>query len=101
MQYYYAWQNHIDPNIFWKSNSGNPDFGRFRFYNFDFTNQKNLPSGVYVGFPGQFIGNKITKNSNDFSSDELPKNMRLLSSFKFEKHVSYGNGDQIWMVQVN
>lgn len=100
-QFYYAWEKHLDPKEFWSTNTDYPKYANVRFDNFDLTKKLCFKSAIYIGFPGQFIGNGAIGKNNDFFASQLPGNMRLLSAFKFEKHVSYGNGDQIWAVQVN
>lgn len=92
-QYYYAWENNLE--------SPNSELSTTSFRNFELFSNNTPSPGIYIGFPGQFLGNQVQKNMNDFSATNLPDNMHLLSSFKFVKHVSYGNGDQIWAVQVN
>ena len=100
-QYYYAWEFQLDPSQFLANKDENPTLDNVHFYNFDLTEDKSPSKGIYIGFPGQFLGNQKIKNTNDFSASDLPGDRYLLDSFSFEKHVSYGNGDQIWVVQVN
>lgn len=85
----------------WTTHQDSRSFSNIRFDNFNFAADNCFGPGIYIGLPGQFVGNKTKINSNNFSISELPNYMHLLSSYNFEKHVSYGNGDQIWIVQIN
>ncbi len=63
--------------------------------------EKPTQPGVYIGLPGEFLGNRADKNINDFKTDELENRYQLIESVKIHDTVSFGNGDYIWAVQVN
>ncbi len=77
-----------------------PNPKQIAFRHFDLSKEAS-PEGIYIGFPGEFLGSRINKNENNFAVSELPLNMQLLDSFNFPNHVSFGNGDSIWTVKIN
>lgn len=98
--WYYVWLNKI-PIDQVVAGLNNNMFGETKFEHFDFTGATPLKNGVYVGFQGEFLGNRKEKNSNQFSADELPKRFELLESWQTHDTVSFGNGDYIWAVKIN
>lgn len=94
---YYGWIKQIEPEMFWRGFEVGMKIDGVKFDHFE----KPIHKGVYVGLPGEFIGNKSDKRSNEFSAIELPGNMKLLEEAKTKDTVSFGNGDYIWTVQVN
>jgi hypothetical protein len=98
---YYAWLNQMPPGELWRDTDNGNIFRNVRFDHFELKD-KSIPAGfIYVGFPGEFLGDKILDNKNDFSPNDLPKNYQLLDAYRPHDTVSFGNGDEIWTVKVN
>lgn len=95
---YFGWINRIPPAEFWDGVQAGTKLREVKFDHFEFRNQKPA-SGVYVGLPGEFLGNRARDNKNQFSPAELPGNQWLSDSFQTHDTVSFGNGDYVWAVE--
>jgi ABC-type multidrug transport system fused ATPase/permease subunit len=99
--FYYAWLIKMPPKNLWQDTENGNLFDNIKFDHFELKD-KGKPAGhTYVGFPGEFLGDKKLDNRNDFSPKDLPKNYQLLDSYRPHDSVSFGNGDEIWTVRVN
>ena len=99
-QYYWAWSAKVSPKEFWSNFSENPTVGNTTFRHFDLSKEPYQKGEVYIGLPGEFLGNKLKNRQNDFSPSELPLQMQLLSQASFRDAVSYGNGNFVWAVKI-
>ncbi len=69
------------------------------FRHFDLTTEKLDKEIVYIGLPGEFLGDRSKKGDNHFESSWLPSEMKLLETIPIHDTVSFGNGDSIWVVE--
>jgi len=98
---YYAWLLKMPPRDLWQATENGNVFGVIKFAHFELKNKSPSAGQVYVGFPGEFLGNKKLDNRNDFKPEDLPKNYQLLDTYRPHDTVSFGNGDEIWTVKIN
>ena len=99
--FYYAWLVKMPPQNLWQDMENGNNFDNIKFDHFELKD-KGTPAGhTYVGFPGEFVGDKKLDNRNDFSVKDLPKNYQLLDAYRPHDSVSFGNGDEIWTVKIN
>ena len=97
---YYAWIGKMEAGVFWNGVENSNTFDNIVFDHFDLNRKSNASKGIYVGLPGEFIGNKKDKNDNGFVPSELPGEYKLLESYITHDTVSFGNGDYIWKVEI-
>ncbi len=97
--FYYALAKQLPPDDLWKGMETNSLNG-VNFAQFDFK-ETSPKAGIYVGFPGDFLGSKREVRNNDFSSEMLPSGWKLLEEYKLRDSINFGNGDFIWTVSVN
>jgi hypothetical protein len=96
---YYAWEKRMGPEELWTAVENGNNFGKIKFDHFGLKKTKPVAGTVYVGFPGEFLGDKKLDNRNDFSFKDMPGNYLLLETFRPRDTVSFGNGDEIWTVR--
>ena len=94
---YYGWINNINPKEFWQGAEAGMKIDGVKFDHFE----KPVNKGVYIGLPGEFLGNRAVDNKNEFRASELPRGWELLESAKIRDTVSFGNGDYVWAVKIN
>ncbi len=93
---YYAWKTELHPNDLWPGIKTGL-IKNVYFDHFDLKNAKR-DKKIYIGFPGEFLGSKQLDNS--FDQSQLPGEFRLLESYKTRDSLSFGNGDNIWAVEI-
>ncbi len=93
---YYGWMAKISPKQFWQGAEAGMKISGVKFDHFE----KPATTGVYVGLPGEFLGNRAVDNKNEFRASELPRGWELLESAKIRDTVSFGNGDYVWAVKI-
>lgn len=97
--FYYAWGTRLQPDFFWKNYSDNPDFGNVSFRHFDLTKAPLNDTKVFIGLPGEFLGNQSLKQQNDFNPASLPPLLSLKATVPIKQIVSFGNGNYLWLVE--
>ncbi len=98
---YYAWLVKLSPENLWTGIADHNHPEKTVFESFNLKSTAAAKGRVYVGFPGEFLGNRKENGSNEFHISELPLNWQLLASYPIHDTVSFGNGDFIWTVKIN